>query len=361
MPNSPCGTDMQTRCLTKKALRISWQLVLLLFLLVLNGAALCASITVKDSLGRDVEVSLPVKRVVALNSDVLEVLRTLKAQDLVVGVFSEIVREREFWGDLVQRPRVGSWREADMEAIAALRPDIVIGYGRNPGPELEKKMAVFGIPVLRLDFYKIETLEREVMALGRVLGREKEARRFCDWHRRHLEDLRKRLERAKTKPTVYVESYTDYHTVAPGSGGHEMCVLAGGKNIASGLSIPYPRVTPEWVVSQNPEVIVKAAAWGGGYTLLDPMPFNRRRDAIMSRSGWRHIAAVATGRVHVMHSAIWTGPRAIIGMAYLVRWFHPNLFSDLDPEAWHREYLEVFQGMPYRGVYVSEDLGEADK
>ncbi len=77
MPNSPCGTDMQTRCLTKKALHISWQPALLLFLVVLNGTALGASITVKDSLGRDVEVSLPIRRVVALNSDVLEVLLSL--------------------------------------------------------------------------------------------------------------------------------------------------------------------------------------------------------------------------------------------------------------------------------------------
>jgi len=361
LPNSPCGTDMQTRCLTKKALRISWQPALLLFLLVLNGTALGASITVKDSLGRDVEVSLPIRRVVALNSDVLEVLRTLKAEDMVVGVFSEIVREREFWGDLVQKPKPGSWREADMEAIVALHPDIVIAYGRNPGPELERNMAVFNIPVLRLDLYKIDTLEREVTLLGRLLGSEEEAQRFCTWHRNHLTFLRQRLARAEKVPLVYVESYTDYHTVAPGSGGHEMCVLAGGKNIAADLSIPYPRVTPEWVVTQDPDVIVKAAAWGGGYALGDPAPFNRRRDKLMNRPGWRHIRAVQTGRVYVMDSAVWAGPRAIIGMAYLVRWFHPELFPDLDPEKWHREYLEAFQGVPYRGIYVSQVVGEGHR
>ena len=352
---------MQPRCLTKKALGISCNPALLLFLLILNGTALGASIAVKDSLGREVEVSLPVRRVVALNSDVLEVLRTLKAEDMVVGVFSEIVREREFWGDLVKKPKVGSWREADMEAIVALRPDIIIAYGRNPGPELERKMAAFNIPVLRLDLYKIDALEREVALLGRLLGREQEAQRFCTWHRNHLTLLQQRLARAQKAPLVYVESYTDYHTVAPGSGGHEICSLAGGKNIAAPLSIPYPRVTPEWVVTQDPEVIVKAAAWGDGYARRDPAAFNQRRDKIMNRPGWQHIRAVQTARVHVMDSAIWTGPRAIIGLAYLVRWFHPGLFPDLDPEKWHREYLEVFQGIPYRGVYVSQVSGEGHR
>lgn len=347
---------MQVSRLTARIFCFGWLMPAAVFVLLAQTVS-GASMSILDSMGHEVEIALPVKRIVALNSDVLEVLRTLKAQDLVVGVFAEIVREREFWGDLAERPRVGSWFEPDMEAIAALHPNVVIAYSRNPGPELEKKMADFNIPVLRLDFYKIETLERETMVMGRLLGKKKEAQRFCDWHRCQLVKIRKRLEQAKKKPSVYIESYTAYHTVAPGSGGYEMCALAGGDNIASGLSIPYPRVTPEWVVSRNPDVIVKAAAWSGGYVLSEPTHFNRIRGSIMSRPAWRHIKAVATGRVHVMDSAIWAGPRAIIGVAWLARWFYPGLFRDLDPEVLHREYLETFQGVACRGVYVSEEPG----
>ncbi|WP_456385540.1 ABC transporter substrate-binding protein [Desulfolithobacter sp.] len=339
----------------KKALHVSWLTATLVFVLVLNGtAAFSASITVQDSLGREVGVSLPVNRIVALNSDTLEVLRTLKAEDLVVGVFSGINRESGFWGDLVRKPKVGSWQDPDMEAIAALKPDLVIAYSRNPGPLLEQKMALFGIQVLRLDLYKTETLGREVMVLGKLLKREKEARLFCNWHRQHIEMIRRKIDGVLTRPAVYIESYTDYHAAGPGSGGHEMCALAGGRNIAAGLFIPYPHVTPEWVVSENPEVIIKAASCGNGYTLKDATPFNRRRDAILNRPAWRHITAVSTGNVHVMDSAIWTGPRAIIGIAYMARWIHPHLFTDLDPGALHRQYLENFQGVSYKGVYVSD-------
>lgn len=360
MPNSPCGTDMRAPRLHNRSFLIGWFAVFVL-LSFLPRAAFGASMTVRDALGRNIEVSLPIQRIVALNSDVLEVLRTLKAEDRVVGVFSEMVRERGFWGALVERPKVGSWRDPDLEAIASLKPDIVIAYSRNPGPLLEKKMALFGIQVLRLDLYKVETLEQEVQVLGQLLGREKEAALFCDWHRRHIEMIREKIDGALTRPSVYIESYTDYHAAGPGSGGHEMCLLAGGRNIAAGLSIPYPRVTPEWVVSRNPEVIVKAAAYGNGYALKDRAPFNRRRDAILHRPAWRHIAAVASGQVHVMDSAIWTGPRAIIGIAYMVRWIHPALFPDLNPEALHREYLETFQGVSYRGAFVSDGLREAGR
>ncbi|MEW6377358.1 MAG: ABC transporter substrate-binding protein [Thermodesulfobacteriota bacterium] len=312
--------------------------------------------TIKDALRRIVNVQHPVRRIVALNSDVLEVLRTLKAEENIVGVFSEIVREPEFWGDLVKRPKVGSWRDPDLEAIVLLTPDVVVAYGRNPGPTLEQKANLLGIQVLRLDFYKLDRLEQEVRILGLLLDRQQEAEHFCEWHRRHLKMIQGRFARTSRRPAVYIESYSDYHAAGPDSGGHEMCILAGGNNIATSLSIPFPRVTPEWVLTKNPEVIIKAASYGNGYSLKNAIPFNHRRDAIMRRPTWHHIPAVISGNVHVMDSAIWTGPRAIIGVGHMVRWIHPDLFSEFDPIALHRTYLETFQSVPYRGVFVSDDV-----
>ena len=309
MRNSPCDTNARRPGRPAGTFPIRL-LAAALLSMVWPGFAHSAAMTVKDALGRSVQVALPVKRVVVLNSDTLEILRALRATDIVAGVFSEIIHERQFWGELAARPKVGSWRNPDMEAIAGLQPGLVIAYGRNPGPLLERKMALFGIQVLRLDLYKVNTLEREVQVLGRMLERQKEAARFCEWYRRHLEPIREKTARTRRHTSVYIESYTDYHAAGPGSGGHEMCVLAGGSNIAGELAIPYPRVTPEWVVSRNPEAIVKAASYGNGYMSVSTEQFNKRRDAIVKRPAWDHISAVASGNVHVVDSAIWTGPRA---------------------------------------------------
>lgn len=315
-------------------------------------------LTVEDSLGRHVVVQRPVRRLVALNSDVVEVLRTLKAQDLIVGVFSEIEREPEFWGDLARLPKVGSWRDTDPEAVVGLTPDLVICYGRNPGRAFEDKAKALGCQVLRLDLYRIETLEREVRLLGHLLDRTTEAENFCTWYRRHLDMIASQLVHASHCPTVYVESYSAYHAAGPSSGGHRMCLFSGGCNIAAELKIPFPQITPEWVVAKNPEVIIKAAAHTNGYALSDDHSFNQRCEAILARPAWQHISAVQQGRVHVMDSAIWTGPRAIIGVAYMARWLHPSLFKALDPEALHRHYLKTFQRVRYKGVYVSALAGE---
>ena len=129
------------------------------------------TVSVTDAFGQTVTIKLPVNRVAAMNSDVLEVMRALDAQDRVFGVYSEITREKEFWGQLSEKPKMGSWRNANLEALAGLHPDLVIAYEGNPGPELEKKLGAMGIQVIRLNFYKIGTQVREIRDLGRILGR----------------------------------------------------------------------------------------------------------------------------------------------------------------------------------------------
>jgi iron complex transport system substrate-binding protein len=248
---------------------------------------------------------------------------------------------------------MGSWRNANIEAIAALKPDLVVAYERNPGQELEKKLGPLGIQVLRMDFYKMKSMAREIRDMGRILGKEKEAEAVCSWNERNMNLIRTRLKNVSAKPTVYVESYTDYHTVGPGTGGDEMCSIAGGMNIASAMSIPYPEVTAEWVLSKNPDVIVKAAAWSNGYEKNGSEYLNMIRTRIVNRPLAGRIKAVKDGRVMVLDSNIWTGPRAVVGICYLARLFHPSLFRDIDPSAIHREYDERFLRLPFKGNYVS--------
>ncbi|HOV86577.1 MAG TPA: ABC transporter substrate-binding protein [Syntrophobacteraceae bacterium] len=344
------------------AYRVSIAAVLLLQPLCIIAPALGASQNeVVDALGRKVEVVTPVRRIVALNSDAVEVLRILNVQDLIVGVFSQIDADPQFWGDLVNRRKVGSWREPNSEVIVELEPDIVLAYAKTPSPEWEARMAARGIRVLRFELYRIDSLEREVRELGRVLDRKEEAERFCSWHDLWLRRIREKVASVVPRPSVYVESYGDYVSAGPTTGGDQMCVDAGGRNISDVMAIPFPRVTPEWVVAQDPDVVVKAAVSNAKYGAAESgAALNRVRDRIMQRPAWNLIKAVSSGRVHVLDSSIWVGPRAIIGLAYMIQWLHPGLMADLSPEALHKEYLETFQKLPYKGVFVSDPVAGSD-
>ena len=310
------------------------------------------SISITDSSGRMVKVQLPVKRMVILTSDALEIVRVLNAVDLVAGVNSGTEKNPLFWLKLKDLPKVGTWNSPNYELIAGLNPDLVIGYAGRPGPEMEKKLSPFGITVLRLNFYKIKTLTKEVKILGRILKKEKEAEEFADWYQQKIQLIQDRIRKLDKLPDVYIESYTDYHSAGPGSGADEMCAYAGGHNISSGFAISYPEVTPEWVVAENPDIIVKAASLGRCYQITKPDKLKNIKTGIIKRPAWNNISAVQNGKVYVLANDIWTGPMAIVGISYMAKWFHPALFEDIDPVLIHKEYLEKFQKIKYSGVYV---------
>ncbi len=295
---------------------------------------------------------LPIKRIVVLNCDALEVLRILKATSKVVGVCREVDRDKKFWGSLTSLPRVGTWKNVNPEALFALNPDLVIAYGHNPGTELDREMKALHIQLIRLNFYKIKTLAREIIILGRILNREKEAHKFVTWFNSRLRLIQKKVSKSKTRPRVYCESYSDFIAVGPGSGSNEMCVMAGGDNIGKELSIPFARVSAEWVVSHDPQVIIKPSAATNGYEARNISIFKKIKKSICNRRGFSHISAVKYGKVYVIDSSIWTGPAALIGVAYLTIWFHPNFSKEIKPHLWHMEYMKEFLHMSYRGFYV---------
>ena len=313
------------------------------------------TVIMEDAAGKKVEIHLPVKKLVVLTSDALEVIRSLGASECVAGVYSGILKNGLFWPELNDKPKVGTWKEINYEQVVGLNVDAVLCYGSRPGPDMEKKLAPFGIQVIRLDFYKPATLQREVTVLGRILGKEKEAAALAAWYGEHLTHIKAFLESHSDRPEVYLEGDSNYHTAAPGSGGHDMCVSSGGRNIAQTLTIPYPEVTSEWIVTADPDAIIKVttkSAHGSSYSMTDAKNFESIWQGMMDRPAWSHITAVQKLRVHVISNDIWTGPRAVVGMSYLVKWFFPKASTDFYPEQLHRLYLEKFQKISYQGVYV---------
>lgn len=326
-----------------------------LLILLLGVAILCPaaeSQTIIDARGQPKEISPPVRRLIILNADALEVVRLLKAGGLVAGANDWVGRNGAFWPELKKRPVVGGWTQPNYERIVALDPDLLLTYGRHPGLELEAKLEGLGVRVLRLDFYKTSTLVREVKALGRLLDREQQARDFTDWHLQGLAKIKRLIARDDHGPRVYLEGYSPYKTHGPGSGGAEMAALAGGDNIAAALAIPYPEITSEWVLSQDPEIIVKISSVADCYGSDQRQQLAKVREEIMARPGWDRLTAVRQGRVYVMAGPVSSGPRALVGIAYLAKWFYPHLATDLDPRELHRQYLEDFQEIPFQGHYV---------
>lgn len=308
-------------------------------------------ISIKDSQGRTRRISSPPQRIVSVNSDVTELICAFGEKGRIIGVADTA----DFPPSVKDKPKVGPAFTPSVEKILALKPDVVFGYGKFLKPEIIAQLERAGVPVVLLDCYKLSTLAQDIRTLGVILNRQKEAATYIAYFEKYqkmFEDRTKSIPPAK-RPRVYIEGYTDYLGSGPGSGAAEMVDIVGARNIADALRVPYPKVSPEWVVAQNPEVIIKACGTSvpSGYgEKADAM--KKKRAEIMRRPGWDKITAVKQGKVYLLSSEIYTGPRVIVGLTYFAMWLYPELFKDVNPEAVHREMLERFHGIELKGAYV---------
>ena len=159
---------------------------------------------------------------------------------------------------------------------------------------------------------------------------------------------------------VYFENADDYKSCANGSGYHDKIIIAGGQNIFGNATPSYPVVNPESVLFGAPAVVVKLQGTGkldfGGYEDDDVSKTVGVYDSLLQRPGWQTLPAVQNGRVHIIDTDVFGGPKHFIGILYLATWFYPDLFADVNPEAVHQEYLTTYQHSMYdvtsHGVFV---------
>ena len=319
-------------------------------------------LTIVDSADRIVTVKKPVEKIVTLTVASTESSKILKAQDKVVGVVEYIKDDEVLFPELSELPSVGTWYTGvDYEKMFELDPDIVITYVGYT-PDLEEMLEPAGITVVRLDLYKPVIMINEIKKLGYILDTDDEAEEFIDFYEKCLNSIKEKAEDIpeEDKPRVYHEFYTDY--AGWSSGGWDiMIATAGGINIIAELPGGYggyvEDIDPEWVVKQNPDIIVRDVYYApNGYEVDDPSGMEAEREAVLTRLELAGITDIRSKDVYAVSFHIVDTIRHFVGTAYMAKWFHPKLFEDLDPNAIHQEYLTRFMQLDYdldeHGVFV---------
>lgn len=346
------------------------------------------TVTIVDSTGNRVEVPYPVERIACINPAAIEVIRALGAEDRIVGIDQFTKWNPDFNPELKDRPSIGMpmGMPPNYEKIIELNPQVVISYADPMWyyPDLENKMKSAGIKVVRLDLYKPQSYDDDVKALGKMLGKEREAEDYLNFTRSYVDMIEKRVDiiPEEERMNVYFEFFMPYVAYSNGSGVDKLIEMAGGKNVfgrAKGqlLKMPgyipeksgvYLMVSPEAIVEKNPDVMIKdympmadyMSAMGGnptkniGYTdRPNTSGMMQARDEMMNRPGFKEIDAVKNGNVYVFaFGELATSPRWPVALGYMAKWFYPEEFKDLDPQAFHQEWLKKWYGLEYKGVYV---------
>jgi len=309
-------------------------------------------ISVIDEIGKTVNIKEPLNRIVVCHAMFAEVMKSLGADDKIVGIPTYMENYTTFYPVLSKLATVGGASTPDTEAIVSLKPDLVIVYG-NWAANLETDLKSVA-PVLRLTYRPFSTTDQDIMMLGYIVGKNEEASQLIDFYQKPLMLIKERVSSLAEdkKPRVYLE-YSDYRTNSEGSGTHEMLLMAGGRNIASGIDTDpngVPFIDPEWVVKENPEIIMRRALKADascGYDEDNTTQMKALREKILNRPELANITAVKDGRVYCFSSDISTGLSYWLGIVYMAKILHPDIFADLDPVAIHQEYLTRFQRLDF--------------
>lgn len=316
VPARPTDSVAPTRARrTLAALAPALLFALLLALLAPVGSALATDypLTVRDDLGRSVTLDAAPQRIVTMIPSHTETVCALGACDLLVGVdqFSNHPAE------VADLPRLGNAFTPDLEALAALEPDLVL-VDEDSG--VAEALDRLGIPTWAGTGQSLGEVLRGIETTGRLLDRETEAALLVGRLEGRIGALRERVEDLAA-PRVYYELDATPYSVGPQSYIGELIAVAGGANIVPSDLGAFPQLDPEFVVAADPQLVVLADA-----------PFGESRETLAARPGWSGIRAlqreggVAPLTQEQVDIVNRPGPRIDEAVALLARIFHPGSF-----------------------------------
>lgn len=328
---------------------------------IINGTA--TEITVIDSDGKVVTLPQPLERLVIYNHQCAEVLQLLGVDDRVVGVRDTFAEQKNRFPRLSRVTSIGSGAEPNIEAILKTDPQVVLAYTFYPAEDALDAKLPPEVKVLRLDCecsgIGPNAMREKITMMGYIFGARDRAEKYLKWHDGIVSLVE---ERVKTVPEdkrvrVYLEStpegknpLTSRTAIGSGHAANKLVEMAGGVNIAAGhlplyldTPIEYGEIQTEWVLSQNPDVIVGRAMGKGirPYENENSSLLQSYDQEIRNLPGFDRVKAVQDGRVYIITNDYAVTPNYPSALLALAKWFYPELFQDVDPVAAHQEYVNM--------------------
>jgi iron complex transport system substrate-binding protein len=196
----------------------------------------------------------PALRIVTLAPHLAELVHAAGAGQQLVGA----VEWTDYPTAAAALPRVGDAFRLDLEALAALAPDLVLAWrGGNPDHMLEQ-LELRGYRVVALAPEQLDDIGVHLVEIGRLAGSVEPAREAAERYRAGLEALR-RAQAGKPEVRVFYQvSWRPLYTVGGRQLISEVIALCGGRNVFAELGELAPAVGMEAVIARDPEVILTA-------------------------------------------------------------------------------------------------------
>ncbi|HSL05578.1 MAG TPA: cobalamin-binding protein [Nitrospiraceae bacterium] len=264
-----------------------------------------------DDAGRRMYFAKPPARIVSLAPSITEMLFAMEAGEQLVGVTDFC----DYPPEALKKPKVG-YSNPNLESLVALQPDLVVAPNDFLKPDVIVRLEQLNIPVFILADKNVEGIFVHIQTLGRIVGRSPKADTVAMQLRQQVAAIQRRIQGTTPVRVLYVLNSQPLITVGPGSFIDQLIGMAGGINIAAKSAAPYPRLSLEAVLQEDPEVLVFPVGKAEGISESEQQAWLQ----------WSTMTAVKQGRLHQI-SADWLnrpGPRIAQGLESLAVILHPD-------------------------------------
>lgn len=209
-------------------------------------------ITMEDANGQRLALSAPARRIVSLAPHITELVYAAGAGGKLVGAvnFSDFPPQAE------ALPRIGSYNALDLEAVAALHPDLALAWRSGNREAHLERLRALGVPVFVSEAGSLAEVAVSIEQIGTLAGTDEAATEAAESFRSRHAALRTRY-RDKAPVRMFYQVWND--PLMTINGDHLISAvirLCGGTNVFAGLDQLAPKINAEAVLAADPEAIV---------------------------------------------------------------------------------------------------------
>ncbi|MFO7534664.1 MAG: helical backbone metal receptor [Kiritimatiellia bacterium] len=190
-------------------------------------------------------------RIVSLAPNLTEMVCAVGAGASLVGRTSAC----DFPAEAASVPEVGGYGDPSFELLLSLQPTHIL-YVDMLNKDIPVRLAERGLRACHIPCLHLNDIPAALEAIGNLTDRREQGAALARQLRADIEEARVAVSK-NTGPKVFVALWADpLYTVGRGSFVSELVALAGGRNIGDEIESAYFQASPEWVIGQNPDIIL---------------------------------------------------------------------------------------------------------
>ena len=192
-------------------------------------------------------------RIVVLDPAVVEMVYLLGGEDKLVGI-AKLERSKIWPEEKAEKVEsVGTFINPSLEKIIALKPDLVI-ESFHSSDAIDKNLTSNNIEIIKIQANSIEDIFKNFQKVAKILGKEKEAEKIIAEKKQKIEEIKK-IDTAEKKG-LFILAPTPMRVFGKGTLPNDIMEMLNIKNIAAGMEGMSPTLTPEYIIKENPDIIL---------------------------------------------------------------------------------------------------------